>query len=176
MVFEWSRMIEGREFTGVFYALATSGAAAFAFAAAGYFEAAFAICAAGAAISGMLAVRRSKRIGWAAFGAAYIIAPSIALIWLGVNVYPPLLWVGLGMTAYGVAYFAFHDLIVHRRVRVPYKPRDGYMQRIVAAHRMHHATRERDGAVSFGFLWAPPIERLKRQREELARARHVAED
>lgn len=114
-----------------------------------------------------------ERNDW--FGVLFAI-PSIALIWLGVNVYGPLLWIGLGMTAYGVAYFAFHDLIVHRRVRVPYKPRDGYMQRIVAAHRMHHATRDRDGAVSFGFLWAPPIERLRRQREELARARPGAED
>jgi beta-carotene 3-hydroxylase len=43
------------------------------------------------------------------------------------------------------------------------------MKRIVQAHRLHHAVEEREGAVSFGFLWAPPAERLKARlgREQL---------
>jgi beta-carotene 3-hydroxylase len=90
--------------------------------------------------------------------------PSILLIYLGVNVYPPLLWIGLGMTAYGLVYFVFHDVIVHRRIRLPYRARSRYLKRIIQAHWIHHATREREGAVSFGFLYAPPIEDLKRAR------------
>ena len=90
--------------------------------------------------------------------------PSIGLIWLGTHGYPPALWIGLGMTAYGAAYFLFHDVIVHRRLKVPYKPGGGYLQRITQAHRMHHARRQRDGAVSFGFLYAPPLDRLKSRR------------
>ncbi len=38
-----------------------------------------------------------------------------------------------------------------------------YMKRIVQAHRMHHAVAEKHGAVSFGFLWAPPAQVLKAQ-------------
>ena len=63
--------------------------------------------------------------------------------------------VGLGMTAYGFAYFLFHDVIVHRRVSVRFRPANRYLQRIIKAHLVHHKTTEREGAVSFGFLWAP---------------------
>ncbi len=98
------------------------------------------------------------------FGVFFAI-PSIVLIWVGTRAFAPALWIGLGMAAYGGAYFLFHDVIVHRRVKLPFKPRDGYLQRITLAHRMHHATRVRDGAVSFGFLYAPPLARLKTQRE-----------
>lgn len=93
--------------------------------------------------------------------AVFFSVPSILLIYLGVHVYPPLLWVGLGMTAYGFVYFVFHDVIVHRRVRLPYKPKSRYMKRIIRAHWIHHATREREGAVSFGFVYAPPIDKLR---------------
>lgn len=103
------------------------------------------------------------------FGVFFAI-PSIVLIWIGTRSFPPALWIGLGMTAYGAAYFLFHDVIVHRRVKVGFKPHEGYLQRITQAHRMHHATRGRDGAVSFGFLYAPPLERLKAERE-IAKAR-----
>jgi len=101
------------------------------------------------------------------FGVFFAI-PSVVLIYFGVNHYAPLLWVGLGMTAYGAAYFIFHDIIVHRRIRLPYKAKRGYMRRIVQAHHMHHATRVRDGAVSFGFLYAPTLDRLKAQRDRIA--------
>lgn len=97
--------------------------------------------------------------------------PSILLIWLGTHGRPWALWVGLGMTAYGAAYFLVHDVLVHRRVEHPYRPGRGYLQRITQAHRLHHATRERDGAVSFGFLYAPPLERLKARWQELREAR-----
>jgi len=81
--------------------------------------------------------------------------PSIVLIYLGTHGHPAALAVGLGMTAYGFAYFGFHDVIVHRRVRVRLRPVNRYLQRIIQAHLVHHRTTEREGAVSFGFLWAP---------------------
>lgn len=96
--------------------------------------------------------------------AVFFSVPAIVCIYLGVNAYGPLLWVGLGVTAYGVVYFVFHDVIVHRRIRLPYNPKGGYMKRIVRAHWIHHSTRERDGAVSFGFIYAPPLEKLKASR------------
>jgi len=97
--------------------------------------------------------------------------PSVILIYLGVNVYGPLLWIGLGMTAYGFVYFVFHDVLVHRRIRHSFKPKSGYLQRIVQAHYMHHATQGRDGAVSFGFVYAPPLEKLREERARLRAAR-----
>lgn len=88
---------------------------------------------------------------------------AITLIYIGVNHFNPALWAGLGVTAYGGIYFIFHDVIVHKRVKTGYIPRSAYMKRIVQAHRLHHAVNEKDGCVSFGFVYAPPIKHLKDQ-------------
>lgn len=82
--------------------------------------------------------------------------PSIALIYLGTHGTPWALPLGIGMTAYGAAYFLFHDVLVHKRLRTPLRPRGAYLDRIVRAHLRHHRTHAKHGAVSFGFLWAPP--------------------
>jgi beta-carotene 3-hydroxylase len=82
--------------------------------------------------------------------------PSIACIHYGVRDGSWLLPVGLGMTAYGFIYFLFHDVVVHRRVRVRGVPQWRYLRRIIKAHLVHHRTHGRDGAQSFGFLYAPP--------------------
>src|SRR3546814_3823050 len=79
-------------------------------------------------------------------------------------------WVGAGIAAYGAIYFGFHDLIVHKRVSHPYVPRSSYMKRIVQAHRLHHAVETKDGAVSFGFLWALPVAMLKARLAAKGRA------
>jgi len=91
--------------------------------------------------------------------------PSIALIYLGVHGG----WgasttaVGAGIAAYGAIYFGFHDWIVHRRLPHRIVPKSEYFKRIVQAHRLHHVVESKHGTVSFGFLWAPPVERLKAQ-------------
>lgn len=87
---------------------------------------------------------------------------SILLFWLGAD-RPTLWWVGLGMVVYGALYALLHDALVHRRLPFPGPPRIGYLKRLVQAHRLHHAVHEREGAVSFGFLYAPPVSRLVQQ-------------
>lgn len=71
-------------------------------------------------------------------------------------------WIGAGVVVYGMIYFGFHDVLVHRRVAHGIVPRSKYLRRIVQAHRLHHAVGTRDGTVSFGFLYAPPIPDLVR--------------
>jgi beta-carotene 3-hydroxylase len=89
--------------------------------------------------------------------------PSIFLIFAGTQLGwgEWLAWVGLGISIYGLIYFGFHDIIVHRRLETGYVPRWSYMKRIVQAHRLHHVVESREGTVSFGFLYAPPVEKLK---------------
>ena len=91
--------------------------------------------------------------------------PSIVLLYGGVQLDwgSWAAWVGAGIAAYGAIYFGFHDVIVHQRVRHRYVPRSTYMKRIVQAHRIHHATTSKHGSVSFGFIYAPPPDVLKRQ-------------
>jgi beta-carotene 3-hydroxylase len=72
-------------------------------------------------------------------------------------------WVGLGFSIYGLLYFIVHDGLVHQRWPFRVIPRRGYLKHLVQAHRLHHAVRERDGAVSFGFLYAAPLDRLVRR-------------
>lgn len=115
------------------------------------------------------------RKGWFELNDLYAVifaVPSIALIWAGTlggwgdwaN------WVGAGIAGYGLIYFGFHDIIVHRRIATGYVPRSPYMKRIVQAHRLHHVVRTREGNVSFGFIYAPRPADLK---AELARRGHA---
>ena len=70
-------------------------------------------------------------------------------------------FVALGVTLYGVMYAFVHDGLVHGRLPVKWVPKKGYFKRLVQAHRLHHATHGKDGAVSFGFLYAPEVRALK---------------
>ncbi|WP_265571371.1 sterol desaturase family protein [Sphingomicrobium nitratireducens] len=95
--------------------------------------------------------------------AAIFAVPSIVLLYGGVQAGwgDWATWVGAGIAAYGAIYFGFHDVIVHNRVAHRIVPRSTYFKRIVQAHRIHHAVESREGAVSFGFIYAPPVEKLK---------------
>ena len=73
----------------------------------------------------------------------------------------PVYWVAVGMLVYGVLYFVVHDGLVHQRWPFRAKPRHPYLKRLVQAHRLHHAIEGRDDCVSFGFLYAPPVKRLR---------------
>jgi beta-carotene 3-hydroxylase len=89
--------------------------------------------------------------------------PSIALLYGGVQGGwgEWATWVGAGIAGYGAIYFGFHDVIVHGRLAHRIVPRSTYFKRIVQAHRIHHAVESREGTVSFGFIYAPPIDALK---------------
>jgi beta-carotene 3-hydroxylase len=102
--------------------------------------------------------------------AALFAAPAIVCIYLGTSGQPLLLWAGIGVTLYGVVYFVFHDVIVHRRVRTGYIPKNPYMRRIVEAHWIHHSTTGKHNAVSFGFIYSPPVAALLAERDRLQRA------
>nr|WP_267877672.1 sterol desaturase family protein [Massilia sp. IC2-476] len=110
------------------------------------------------------------RTGWFEKNDLYalvFVGAAVAMIWFGMRGFYPLQWIGAGVTAYGLLYFVAHDGLVHRRWPFRYTPRSGYLKRLYQAHRMHHAVEGRDGAVSFGFLYAPPVAVLKQQLHAL---------
>ncbi|HKJ63022.1 MAG TPA: sterol desaturase family protein [Hyphomicrobiales bacterium] len=106
----------------------------------------------------------------------FFTAVSIGLFIGGTFYYTPLLFAGLGMTAYGFVYFMIHDVLVHRRVAHGFVPKNGYLRRVYQAHRLHHAVPGKDGAVSFGFVYAPPPEKLAAKLKNRAAEAIVAED
>lgn len=67
--------------------------------------------------------------------------------------------VGIGMTAFGIAYVVVHDGFVHGRLPVEWLARFRFFRRIRAAHRVHH----RRGAAPYG-LFAGPRELAKSGR------------
>ena len=83
--------------------------------------------------------------------------PSIILIYIGYTYesYSILKYFGVGIFLYGVAYIIFHDIIVHRRIKINFKSNNKYMQRIMNAHYVHHKVHTKEDAKAFGFLFAP---------------------
>jgi beta-carotene 3-hydroxylase len=116
---------------------------------------------------------RTGPFEWNDLYAVIFAVPSIVMIWLGVRGG----WgdwataVGAGIAGYGAIYFGFHDWVVHRRLPHRIVPHSDYFKRIVQAHRLHHVVESKRGTVSFGFLWAPPIDRLKAELRRSAEAR-----
>lgn len=107
-----------------------------------------------------------------AFGLFFALI-SIAFMAWGAQLGGPLwaLFVGIGIMAYGIVYFLAHDVLVHKRVALRINPKKGYLRRLYQAHRLHHAVDGKDGCVSFGFVFAPSPERLRKQLQSLTPAR-----
>ena len=83
--------------------------------------------------------------------------PSILTIILGFEV--SWLWflkgIGFGIMAYGIFYVLFHDILVHRRVKLRFVAQNRYLRRMIRAHQIHHRCKNKQGAEAFGFLYAP---------------------
>src|SRR4051812_7429886 len=110
------------------------------------------------------------RTGWFEKNDLYAVVfagVAIVLIYVGTEGRHPLEWIGAGMTAYGFLYFVAHDGLVHRRWPFKYVPKSGYLKRLYQAHLMHHAVSTKEGAVSFGFLYSPPVASVREQLRQL---------
>ena len=79
-------------------------------------------------------------------------------------------WIALGITIYGLLYTIVHDGLVHQRWPFRAGVTNKYLQRLVAAHHLHHIIKDKNGSVSYGFLYAKPLPQLRRHLRE--RRRH----
>ncbi|WP_183819552.1 sterol desaturase family protein [Parvularcula dongshanensis] len=86
---------------------------------------------------------------------------STVLFVVGYYFWPPLWWIALGITLYGIMYAFVHDGLVHGRLPIAWVPKRGYFKRLVQAHKLHHATTSKHGAVSYGFVLAPDPKKLQ---------------
>ncbi len=85
---------------------------------------------------------------------------SVGLMLVG-HLWLPAFWMGVGLIVYGVLYSLVHDGLVHQRWPFRHVPRRGYLKRLYQAHKLHHAVEGKAGCVSFGFLYARPVEELR---------------
>ena len=80
-------------------------------------------------------------------------ALSLWLMWVGH--YPPdyRLWMGIGISVYGVIYFIFHDWFIHNRFK-SFQTTNKYLLNIRRAHKMHHKSVAKWPSEEFGLLVA----------------------
>lgn len=94
---------------------------------------------------------------------AVVFTAATVVLFVSVPPLGTLWWVAFGVSLYGLLYALLHDVATHRRLAIRWEPKHPYLRRLITAHRLHHAARTRENAISFGFLYAPPVERLQQQ-------------
>jgi beta-carotene 3-hydroxylase len=91
--------------------------------------------------------REHPLVEWNDLFALIFAIPSILLIVFGAEYFDYRFWIGLGIAAYGLAYFLFHDVLVHQRLPILENYDNQYFRSIVKAHNDHHL-----GGENFGFI------------------------
>ena len=66
-----------------------------------------------------------------------------------------LLWIGLGITMYGMAYFLVHDIFIHQRFKLFRNANNAYFKAIRRAHKVHHKHLTKEDGECFGMLLVP---------------------
>jgi beta-carotene 3-hydroxylase len=82
--------------------------------------------------------------------------PSILLMYFGT--FPSinyLLFIGIGILLYGIAYFLIHDILIHRRFKWFKNIKSKYLVGLRKAHKIHHKHLNKEFGECFGMLNVP---------------------
>ncbi|NND08169.1 MAG: beta-carotene hydroxylase [Saprospiraceae bacterium] len=79
----------------------------------------------------------------------------------------PYLWIGIGITLYGIAYLMVHDIFIHQRLKIFRNSNNVYFKALRRAHKMHHKHLRKEEGECFGMLWVP-IKYFKAARKTVA--------
>jgi beta-carotene 3-hydroxylase len=63
--------------------------------------------------------------------------------------------IGLGILAYGIAYFTVHDIFIHQRFKIFRNANNPFAKGVRRAHKMHHKHLGKEDGECFGMLWVP---------------------
>ncbi len=79
---------------------------------------------------------------------SFIYAGATTWFWYG--------WpIGLGIMAYGAAYFLVHDIFIHQRFKLFRSANNWYAKGVRRAHKMHHKHIGKEKGECFGMLFVP---------------------
>jgi len=82
--------------------------------------------------------------------------PSMALFFSGTYTeYTYLLFIGLGIMCYGIAYFTIHDVLIHQRFKWFKNTNNAYLKGLRKAHKIHHKNMGKKDSQCFGMLFVP---------------------
>ena len=65
------------------------------------------------------------------------------------------LFIGIGISLYGLCYFLVHDIIIHQRFKIWTHWNNRYVRAIRRAHKMHHKHLNKELGENFGMLIVP---------------------
>ena len=63
--------------------------------------------------------------------------------------------IGFGIALYGIMYFLFHEVLIHRRFNWLDNIKGTYFEAVKKAHRVHHEKIEKEHGECFGLLFVP---------------------
>ena len=66
-----------------------------------------------------------------------------------------LMYIGIGILLYGMAYFYLHEVIIHDRWKFRGKVKHWYLRALAKAHFAHHKHKEKEHGECFGMLVVP---------------------
>lgn len=81
--------------------------------------------------------------------------PAIVLMVVGFSIdYMPFVFIGIGITLYGMTYFYVHDIIIHHRIPfIKYSDKhNSYIEAVLKAHEAHHKPRNKADFNNYGLL------------------------
>ncbi len=109
-------------------------------------------------------IRDGRKFEWNDLFAIIFATPAIVFTYLGADAgFDWKFYIGIGITLYGLAYFIFHDVLVHGRAPFLQRLSNRYLRATITAHLDHHKPRAH---YNYGFLIAP----LKYYRQEWAKS------
>lgn len=65
------------------------------------------------------------------------------------------LYIGIGISLYGLCYFLVHDIFIHQRIKMFRNSNNPYLLGIRRAHKVHHKHLGKEDGECFGMLWVP---------------------
>ncbi|MDG1822086.1 MAG: sterol desaturase family protein [Flavobacteriaceae bacterium] len=83
-----------------------------------------------------------------------VVSAGCVILW-GEYQFTPGLAIGLGIFAYGLAYFFVHDIFIHQRFKLWRNANNRYARGVRRAHKMHHKHLDKAHGECFGMLWVP---------------------
>ena len=83
-----------------------------------------------------------------------VVSIGCVILW-GEYGFKPGLAIGIGIFAYGLAYFMVHDIFIHQRFKIWRNANNRYARGVRRAHKIHHKHLDKAKGECFGMLWVP---------------------
>ena len=83
-----------------------------------------------------------------------VVSITCLILWTTQNIWF-CLPIGLGILAYGIAYFMVHDIFIHQRFKLFRNANNWYARGVRRAHKIHHKHLGKKDSENFGMLVVP---------------------